>query len=298
MLSPAKLQRSTTSASPADLSSAMTSKLHQALQSNARRVIDAATTGAMSTKTHDTAYEVDISAEYRVTSRPEIIAALRALLRDNILVTLHFGGKHDLLLTRLLAIRAEEDELIIDAASQDYVNQALIHAERASAEAQHNRIKLFFDARGIALTLHEGKPALRLALPMTLLRLQRRGNFRVRTPVLTPSSLLILLAGDAKATEFRVSDISCGGLAFVADSLADDLQTGMIYPRCRLNIPQVGEHVVNIEIRHTVDYTDGMGRRMRRVGVRFLGLSGQTAPLIARYVNQIDVQRRDAERHS
>jgi hypothetical protein len=37
---------------------------------------------------------------------------------------------------------------------------------------------------------------------------------------------------------------------------------------------------------------------MHRVGVRFLGLSGQTAPLIARYVNQIDVQRRDAERHS
>jgi flagellar brake protein len=237
-------------------------------------------------------YRVDFSAEYRVTTRPEIIAALRALTRDRVLANAHFGGRHDFILTRMLAINPETDEAIFDASTNAEMNAALSSSDLVSIEAEHNQIKIIFDARELSLIQYEGKPAFRFRLPSMLLRLQRRSDFRARTPVLAPATLTILLPSSNQVTEFRVSDISSGGLAFTATPHLDEFSSGMIYPRCRLQLPDFGEHLVTIEIRHIADYTDGMGKKMRRLGARFLGLKGQTAPMIQRYVNQLETKRR------
>ena len=246
---------------------------------------------------HVHAEEENDDEKFRVTSRAEVIAILRALAADNVLVTVFFGGPDNFVVTRLLAVNPQYEEIIFDGISNAASKNAMRFAPALSVHAFHKHIKVTFDSKDVEPTLFENQPAFRMRLPASVIRLQRRSDYRAKAPVLTAATIGVKKQGLIEPLKTRISDISCGGLSFSVLREKAAFSNGEIFLGCRLEMPQVGTIEVSIEIRHVSRYRDGAGRAMQRYGCKFLRISGASTTLIQRYINQIDVDRRRSVGH-
>lgn len=258
---------------------------------------------------------------YRMEGRTDILALLRSLATDRVLIGLSADGGDTLMLSRTLAVDAAADALVIEPASRPGENSRLIESPCVLVDASHQGVRISFETGPAIAALHEGRSALRLPLPHTVLRLQRRSDYRARTPVLA-AARLCLIQPSAAAPWYRVADISCGGLALVvpiappgphaaarlfgspsfsgrsgpaampAADAASPFVPGMRHEDATLEIPSSATLKIDLEVRHTADYRDGMGRAMRRVGCRFLHLRGADATALQRYINLIEMGKR------
>ncbi len=235
--------------------------------------------------------------QYRVTSRTEVVAILRALAADNVLVTVFFGGPDHFVVTRLLAVNPQYEEIIFDGFSNAAEKNAMRIAPQLNVHAFHNHIKIVFDSEHAEPTLFEDKPAFRMRLPKSVIRLQRRADYRAKAPVLSAAMLSLHNESLAQALVVRISDISCGGVSFSFPKDKAIFSDGDVFTRCRLEMPPVGAIDVVIEIRHVARYKDGAGRAMHRYGCKFVRISGANTTLVQRYINQIDMDRRRTAGH-
>jgi c-di-GMP-binding flagellar brake protein YcgR len=244
-------------------------------------------------------FPVDAEQEeqYRVTSRTEVIAILRALAADNILVTVFYGGPDNFVVTRLLAVNPQYEEIIFDGVSNVAAKNAMRFAVGLNVHAFHNHIKVIFDSENAEPTLFEQQPAFRMRMPKSVIRLQRRADYRAKAPVLSAATVGLNKQGLAEPLNVRITDISCGGLSFSLNREKAAFTDNDIFTECQLDMPQVGVIDVAIAVRHVARYKDGAGRPMQRYGCQFLQLSGAKTTLIQRYINQIDVDRRKSAGH-
>src|SRR5206468_6010297 len=67
---------------------------------------------------------------YQVHSRLEIVAILRSLIEHRSLVTVSFGGRDDFIVSALLAVNPDFEELIIDHGADPATNVRLLQAPR------------------------------------------------------------------------------------------------------------------------------------------------------------------------
>lgn len=238
------------------------------------------------------AEEGNSQEQFRVSSRVEIIAILRALAADNVLVTVFYGGPERFIVTRLLAVNPQFEEIIFDGVASSAANNAVRYAVDLNVHAFHHHIKITFDSDYAEPTLFEDEPAFRMRLPKSVIRLQRRADYRAKAPVLSAPAVMLPGDGGLESLKVRISDISCGGLSFALLAEKASVERGKIYYGCKLDMPQVGEIEVGIEIRYVGAYKDGAGRPMRRFGCKFLRISSASTTLIQRYINQTDVDRR------
>lgn len=238
------------------------------------------------------AIPADQAEQYRVVARPEVISILRSLAADSVLATVYYSGREQFILSRVLAVNPEFEEVVIDCGKSQAESRALCLSAEITVEAFHQQIKIVFGAQHVELTTFENRPAFRMRLPKSLLRLQRRSDYRARAPVLASPTISIRFEEGEEPVTIRVADISCGGIAFVVGSEKHALATGSRFLDCTLAMPKVDKIHVILEVRHIASYKDGMGRDMERVGCCFLHLPGAAATLVQRYINQIDVDRR------
>jgi c-di-GMP-binding flagellar brake protein YcgR len=239
----------------------------------------------------------DQEEQFRVSSRTEVIAILRALAADNILVTVFYGGPDNFVVTRLLAVNPQYEEIIFDGVSNTAAKNSMRFAVNLNVHAFHNHIKIIFDSDTAEPTLFEQQPAFRMRMPKSVIRLQRRADYRAKAPVLSAATVGLNKQGLEEPLHVRITDISCGGLSFSLQKEKATFTDGDVFTDCQLEMPQVGVIDVAIEVRHVSRYKDGAGRPMQRYGCKFLQLSGAKTTLIQRYINQIDVDRRKFAGH-
>jgi c-di-GMP-binding flagellar brake protein YcgR len=232
--------------------------------------------------------------EFQVYSHLEIISLLRSLKRNHVQVTIYFEQGEDFLLTSILAVNPDFEEVVLDAGRDEGVNKRLCASSPITLVAFLDQIKLQFECPRAGMTALDGHPAIRVRLPTSILRLQRRDNYRAPAPVAAPLQCQIpSTAHPGEVSSIRIADISCGGVSLVSrpESLKYDPAT--VLNGCRIELPQVATIEVNLEVRHTNDYIDAGGRTARRCGCRFIALSGPDATLIQRYINLLDLERRN-----
>jgi flagellar brake protein len=242
-------------------------------------------------------HDGDGDDQYKVTSRIEIISILRALAADRVLVTVFYEGLEHFVLTRILAINPDFEEVVFDGVSNPAARMALRSAVGVKVHAFHHQIKIIFDADHAELTLHDDLPAFRMRLPSAVIRLQRRSDYRAKAPVLSAATLSIMRESDVEPLRTRILDISCGGLSFAYAVEKAEFSPGEILTDCVLDMTQIAKLEVSLEIRHFAEYKDGLGRPMRRYGCKFIRLSGASSTLVQRYINQVEIDRRKSIAH-
>jgi c-di-GMP-binding flagellar brake protein YcgR len=228
---------------------------------------------------------------FAIYSRVEIAATLRQLIEENVLVTAYFDEGPGFVVTALLAVNADFEELVFDSAPDEVGQRRLLASKQIVFVGFLESIKVQFVARLAEAAMFEGRPAFRVRMPETLLRLQRRDFFRVRPPMSKPATCLVPYAGDSKQYEsLRVLDLSVGGLAVMSYPEKFELPTNQVIDNCFLDLPGIGSISVSINVRH-VDRVP-KDDKARRCGCEFVDMSAQSRVMLQRYVNKIDADQR------
>ncbi|HXC37910.1 MAG TPA: flagellar brake protein [Burkholderiales bacterium] len=229
--------------------------------------------------------------KYQIYSRTEILGLLRELIERHVLLTIYFNGGSNFIVTNLLRVNPDFEELVFDCGADDATNRALLRASRFTVVSFLNHVKIQFSGHGIEETAFEGTPALRMRLPESLLRFQRREYFRTRV---TGKPLLCNLPPAEKGGKpiaTRILDISCGGAALAGWSGDERMKPEEVIRGCHIELPEVGKIETALEVRNISESTTPTGIVQVRVGCKFVSMAGPMMTMIQRYVNKLERSR-------
>ena len=227
--------------------------------------------------------------KYLVHSKTEIIYLLRAIAQKTELVTAYFNQGRDFFLTSLLAV--EPDHVMLDYGANEALNRKILESKKVVFLTSLDRIRVQFTASHIESTSFGGRPAFRIPLPDSVLKLQRREYYRIATPITAPLVCEIPLA-DGSRIDASIVDISVGGVGILGCPPGLVLEEGVIYPGCRISLPEIGEIVTDVQVRSIVDVTLRSGQPSRRWGCQFVNLPANMQVLLQRYIIRLERERR------
>jgi c-di-GMP-binding flagellar brake protein YcgR len=228
---------------------------------------------------------------YEVRSRVEILALLRALIERRAPATVHFDHGEDFIVSTLLAVNPDFEELVLDPSGDEAANRRLLRSQRMTVVSRLDRVRIQFVVQGAQLTAWNKLPALRVRIPRSVLRLQRRDSYRIAPPIANPLSCGIPdPAVEGRRHALRILDISCGGVALLVGEEPLPLEPGMVLGGCVLSLPGIGEVSFAAEVRNVSRPGDGDAQAMR-CGLRFIGMAQRTVTLIQRYILKLERDR-------
>ncbi len=239
----------------------------------------------------------DEYAKYLVSSRQEIVQILRALSRQNEMVTAYFKQGNEFFLTSIVAVDSAAGNLIVDCGSEEDTNRRALAADKIVFVTNLDRIKIQFSTTALALINHQGRPAFCTPLPTSLLKLQRREYYRLVTPMRAPLHCIIPGLGGSRF-EAGVADISVGGVGISGLPSGTTLEQGQQLALCRIALPEEGTVVSTLEVRNLHQSTLRSGELVLRAGCHFVGVPAAHQAMIQRYIIRIDRERRAWERGS
>lgn len=234
-------------------------------------------------------------AQYAVHSRTEIIFLLRAMQRRKILVNLDLPGSRQIIVTSVVDVDEAGGALILDSARGDALNQELLSGKGADFIAQLDGVSITFSTGHVSLIDYQNLPSLRIALPRSLIRLQRREHFRVQMPIAHPVKCIVppLSDEDPDPIIAHIVDIGCGGLAIAESGGRLGTETGRVLHGCKLQLPELEAFTATLEVRNSAQIRLPNGAFQTRLGCKFMALSSDTLNMLQRFVMDIERARRN-----
>ncbi|MBK9676508.1 MAG: flagellar brake protein [Betaproteobacteria bacterium] len=239
----------------------------------------------------------DDHERFQLHDRLEILGLVRTLVERRALVSVVYGGGSGFFVSALLQVSSASGEIIVDGAPDLPAHAAALASSRLTFATLLDNIRVQFHADGAEDAEFEGQRALRIALPDSVLRLQRRADYRLRIPPAeTPVCELRI---DASAMlPLRVYDISCGGIALVDWPDGRAPENHRLYRQCRLLLDDEEPLAADLEVVYVLERTESDGQRVRRCGARFVDLPGTLATRVQRYITRLERRQkalRDAQ---
>ncbi len=234
-------------------------------------------------------------AQCTVNSSTEILFLLRAIQKQNLLVNLDIPGSRQIVVTSIIAINKARNTLILDCARGDALNQELMSGKGAEFITQLEGVSITFATGPVTLCEHENLPALCMAIPQTMIRLQRREHFRVALPIAHPVKCIIpaMAVNNEEPITAHIVDIGCGGIAIVETGGLLGTAPERILPDCRLLLPDADVVITSLEIRNSAQIRLRNGAFQSRLGCKFVNLPNDMATTLQRFVMNIERVRRD-----
>lgn len=238
----------------------------------------------------------DQYSQYLLHSKSEIAAVLKGLVDHVAQITMTFNEGRDMVLTSLVSY--DDDDVVLDYGASSEMNRRALEAEKLFCVSQIDKVKIQFLLRGLFKTEADGRPAFSARRPDNVLRLQRREYFRLSTPIARPIKCLIpvvLPTGAKQMADAVIVDISGGGMGLLNPPAMVPFETGMEFPGCRFDLPEVGTVTATLVVRSVYETTTRSGGKNRRAGCEFKNLPGPMMTLIQRYIIKMERERKARE---
>lgn len=238
----------------------------------------------------------DFLARYTLHSRAEILFQLRSLQKRKVLVNLDLRESRQIVVTSVLAVNEANNTVILDSARGDALNHELMSGKGAEFVAQLDGVSISFSTGAVTLCEYEKLPALRIPLPPSLIRLQRREHFRVQLPIANPVKCIVpsLSEENKEPITTNIVDIGCGGVALTDSSARLGTESGRLLPGCRLLLPETDVVFTTLEVRNSAQIRLQNGAFQTRLGCKFVDLPNDMAALLQRFVMNIERARRNS----
>ena len=220
-------------------------------------------------------------------SRIEIGRILEALRRQGATLSAEVGGGERLFLTRVLQVDAARNFFVTEFSDEHPANKEAVTLGSLDFVTQLEGARIEFEAAQPEDTLYRGKPAIRFAFPLALVRSQRREHPRV--PV--PSEVSLRCVADSAGImpfEARIVDISLGGIGGMIYDASIRLPVGSVLKGCKIVIPGHDPVVADVEVRHTASLIQDDGSLAFRSGVRFIEEPKKLQALIDVFIHNLD----------
>ena len=231
--------------------------------------------------------------DFEVESPREIIALLRGIGEKKQLIRMLIHGEADVCVTTILEVDVDNGELILDCSINKEQNQRALAAKRITFETTLDKIRILFASDEVTSATFQDGPALRIAIPGSMVRLQRRENYRMATPLGNPVRVHIPLPEEIGGGigAFALADISCGGIAILDHKMELDNTIGKNYIGCRIDLPEIGNVTMTLQIRNSLDLTLLNNKTNRRLGCEFVSLSRSGLAQVQRYITKLERER-------
>ncbi|MYM98827.1 flagellar brake protein [Duganella vulcania] len=230
--------------------------------------------------------------DFEVESRKEITSLLRGIGEKNQLIRMLIQGEADVCVTSILEVDEPHNTVYLDCSIDREQNKRILASRRLSFETTLDKVRILFAADRIEAATWQGNPAFKIAVPPTLIRLQRREYYRISTPVTNPVRVLIPLPDELGGnTTFPLADISCGGIAILDNRMMLGDAIGRNYADCRIDLPEIGQVATSLQIRNSLDLTLLNNKTNRRLGCEFVGISRGMLSYVQRYITKLERER-------
>jgi c-di-GMP-binding flagellar brake protein YcgR len=230
--------------------------------------------------------------DFEVESRKEIFSLLRGIGEKNQLIRMLIQGESDVCVTSILDVDEHGGSVLLDCSIDKEQNKRILGSRRLSFETTLDKVRILFAADHIEAATFEGNPAFQIAIPVTLIRLQRREYYRIGTPVTNPVRVTIPLPADlGGGTTFPLADISCGGIAILDNKMILGDTIGKTYKDCSIDLPEVGLVKTDLHIRNSLDLTLLNNKTNRRLGCEFVNIPRGMLAYVQRYITKLERER-------
>lgn len=237
-----------------------------------------------------------ILENYAIHSRTEILFLLRAIQQRRLLVNLDLPNSRQIVVTSIIAVNERTNMLILDVARGDALNHELLSGKGAEFITQLEGVSISFKTGAVTLCDYEKLPALRIALPKSIIRLQRREHFRVHVPMSSSVKCIVpsTSENDPDPIHANIVDIGGGGVAIAESGGRLGAETGRILPDCRLLLPDMDVIVTPMEVRNSAQIRLANGAFQTRLGCKFIGLPKDMAATLQRFIMSLELERRNS----
>lgn len=229
---------------------------------------------------------------YQVHSHREILALVRSICEQKKIINMH-GSQGDVsIVTAVLAIDDVEGSIIIDATQHQNVAQRFIDSDNISFETALEQIRILFFVTKVEACVYAGLPAFKIAVPQSMIRLQRREYYRVPTPLVSPVNCSITIpqisTSETRSISVVLQNVSGGGIAILDEHGLLDQTIGRIYKDCRIDLPGGTLVVASLEIRNVQELRLPNGKHVRRLGCLFVDLPHAMMAAVQRYITKLE----------
>ncbi len=231
--------------------------------------------------------------DFEIRSRNEIVALLRAIGAQHKLIRILIRGESEVCLSAILEVDAGNGSVVLDGSIDNEQNRRIVNAGSVSFETALDKIRILFTCEHVEECVHQNRPAFKIAVPPSMIRLQRREHYRMTTPVGNPVRVIIALPAELGGGNcaFPLADISCGGVAILDKELILGDGIGNKYGACRIELPMEGTVTTSLQIRNVVALTLLNNKSNRRLGCQFINIERPMLTRVQRYITKLERER-------
>lgn len=233
----------------------------------------------------------DDAEKFIVKSRTEIVRVLRKLAHEMDIVSAVFRAGNDVLITAVLDVDPDANIIYLDTNASDEYNKRLLASKRTIFVCAKDGVKVQWLSTAVDMGEFEGREAFRVAIPETLKHVQKRGLFRIETPVIDPVICRIQVS-EENSIEVPLVDICAEGIGVILPDLpVEEIQKGAVFENCSLDLPEVGVVPVTLIVMGIWKTTLKNGGVSQRAGLEFVDLRSGFQSRVQRYINLLQRSR-------
>jgi len=229
---------------------------------------------------------------FTTNNRREIVFYLNQLINDGERVSVVFDGGNETVLTVLLRVDEEKNQLLFDWGGSELSNARLLRSDRNLFVCAPHGVKNQFSTGAVSETVFKGRRAFATRLPDSYTRLQRREFFRLILPM-TRRPLCRIPRNAGEMIELSVINISIGGIAAEMPGGKPPFEIGEILQGASIELKGIGTMTVDLVVRNHSEVQRG-GKTHGRIGCNFVNLGNAKEHLLQRFIT--DVQREERAR--
>ena len=229
-----------------------------------------------------------MAADYQSTADPvvrmrfspsEILRALQVVAAKKVQISMLLPAAETPFVSRLRFVDPQARYIFIEPGESAAANTELLLRPRCSFHATAAGWHIEFVATDPQTVSHANTAAIRLKFPVVFVDVQKRAHIRAE---IAPRISLRCVADASGILSFdgEISDISHGGLGFLAYDPGISLDPGTVLKGCRIEPPGGKPVIVDLEVRYTEMASTSGGARVKRSGCQFLDPSEETKQFI------------------
>ncbi len=234
---------------------------------------------------------IEDDEKFLIFSETEIIQKLRMLQKNRCIVTAYFDDGKQTLLTAVVDVLPDKKMVLLDYGPDEAMNNSLLSARKVVFKSQMQGVTAKFSVREVKKAKYQGQAVFACALPEDLLWVQRRDTYRVRIPMAV-NAFCIVPHLSSSAKQYRIHDISVGGLALEDPANNQEFALGAVFEKCEITLPEFGTGVITLEVRSIFPAGKENPKSGRKIGCLFHDIRSDDDAMIQRFIHSIDSQLR------
>ncbi|UOA09565.1 flagellar brake protein [Methylobacter sp. S3L5C] len=234
--------------------------------------------------------------QYVIRNVKAIIQILTGLLNDNTMLNVSFNNANnvnDVCSTTVISLDEKNLSVHLDIGCDEAFNNRLIASQHVRF-IKEDGIEIRWVSTKLSMTNLAGSNAIKIDLPKSMVRLQRREFYRIDTPIETPVLCHIPILDEtnaemSKILELPLVDISVGGVGMIAaDPLDLAISIGTVFTGCKMDCPEIGMASLALQVQRIQPMPVKDGSTKYRIGFQYIAPSHGNERLIQLYTYQLE----------